>query len=162
MNLIILDTINHQELKIIEWLRQHKFTNYFHDFTNRGDSIRRLAGGIMGWHWEDEFKAMCELHGFKCEKPALGERYDLVVNNKRVQCKFTMMSKTRIDLRKNGHNEKYKPGDFDIMALNISMDIYIVPIPVLLNKDLTETKSSVTINQIQPYKDNYEVFNEQL
>jgi uncharacterized protein YkuJ len=112
----------------------------------------------MGWQWEDEFKTMCELHGFECDKPGLNNRHDLLVNNKRVQCKFTT-AKNRIDLRKNGHNEKYKPEDFDIMALNISLEIYIVPIYYLLNSDLTEVKTSVKIDEITQFKDNYEVFN---
>lgn len=153
-----LDIISHQELSILEWLRSKDFINYFADFIKRDDAYGRLLGGVMGWHWEDEFRAVCELHGFECDKPGLNSRHDLMVNNKRVQCKFTT-AKNRIDLRKNGHNEKYKPNDFDIMALNVSMNIYLVPIDYLLNKDLTEVRTSVKIDEISQFKDNYEVFN---
>lgn len=154
---ITSETISPQEHEIVEWFRINKFTNYFSDFIKRGDSYNRLLGGIMGWHWEDEFKIICELQGFKCEKPGLNNRHDLLVNNKRVQCKFTV-AKNRIDLRKNGHNERYKPNDFDIMALNINMDIYIVPINFLLDENLTQTRSSVKIDEIKKFKDNYQCF----
>lgn len=162
MNLITSESITPQELKIIQWLNINKFTNHLSDFIEREDAYNRLVSGIMGWQWEDEFRAICELQGFECSKPPLGDQYDLLVNNKRVQCKFTIYD-DRIDLRsKRGatgcKNRHYDNNDFDILALNSNMTIYIVPISsILVEEDLTRVKKSVKIADLEQFKDNYEV-----
>ena len=162
MNLTTLDIITPQELKVLDWLRTNELTNQISDFIQRSDAYTRLISGIMGWHWEDEFKTLCELHGFTCSNISLSNRYDLIVNDKKVQCKYTV-STSRVDIRHRGSRltgGKYKAGDFDVMAIRSRNDIFIVPIDVLLDDTLTQTRSSVKIDEIVSYKDKYEVFNE--
>jgi hypothetical protein len=153
----MLESITPQELKIVEWLRNKSLTNYLSDFIERSDSHNRFITGIMGWHWEDEFKTLCELHSLECIRAPLNSRYDVMVNSNKVQCKFTSSS-SRIDIRNKNkeENRRYKPCDFDFMAIKSNENIYIVPISSLLDKTLTQTKQSIKIEDILIYKDCYE------
>jgi hypothetical protein len=162
MSDIKLETISPQELKIIDWFKSFNLINVISDFVEREDSYTRFVSGIMGWQWEDEFMASCELRDFVCVKDGLNSRHDLTVNGKKVQCKFSA-SKDRVDIRNKDKtfNRRYRPGDFDYMALKSLDDVYIVPIGALLTKDLTETRQSVRISEIAHFHEKYEVFDVQ-
>ena len=159
MSLIQLDTITIQESKILSWLRDNNLTNHMSDFVERPDAHNRFVSGIMGWQWEDEFATLCELRGFSCSKPKLDTQFDWVVNSKLVQCKFSMSTRS-VDIRNKDKtfNRRYRPDAFDYMAIKSNNDVYVVPINLLLDSTLTQTKQSVKIEDIAGFKDNYEVF----
>ena len=160
MELTTLDCINPQELKILSWLEANKLTNMFSDFISRSDAYSRLISGIVGWQWEDEFRTLCELRGFVCEHAPLGQRYDLMVNSYKVQCKSSFAT-CSIDIRNKDkeNNRRYLPGDFDFMAIYSNEEVYVVPISSLLDDTLTKTRASARIDFLQPFKDNFGVFN---
>jgi len=160
MNHIRLDTISPQELEILNWFKSNDLTNNISDFIRRPDAYNRFLSGVMGWHWEDEFLSQCKIRGFTCTKAGLNSRFDIMVNNNKVQCKFSASSDS-IDIRNKdkNSNRRYKLGDFHYMAISNIKNVFIVPINALMTQDLTETISSVKINDILIYKDNYEALN---
>lgn len=148
----MLEYINHQELKIIDWLRDKSLTDSFTRFLKRGDSYNRFITGISGWIWEDEFIDICKALGYHVYKPELNNKYDVCVNGFKVQCKFTA-DKKKIDLRNKDKNtnRRYYVNDIDFFAIKIINKNFLVPANSIIDADLTFLKKSVKIKDIENF-----------
>jgi hypothetical protein len=160
MILMSLETIRPQELELLSKLREWNLIEELNNFLTRPDAHNRLVTGVMGWQWEDNFRTICDLRGLSCTEVRLGEKHDWIINNYRVQCKFSNAF-PRIDIRNKNKesNRRYKKDDFDFLALRVHpvSSTFIIPSSRLIEGDTGFLKLSLDINEFADCIDNFEV-----
>ena len=160
MSLINLETIKPQELELLTQLRAWNLVDDFCSFLTRPDAHSRLVTGVMGWQWEDNFQQICELRGLSCKRVGLNTKYDVLVNGKRVQCKFSN-SATRVDIRNKdkNSNRRYSKDDFDFLALRVhpTTSTFIIPVERLIKQGTDSLLGSIDVNAFAEFLDKYEV-----
>lgn len=139
----------------------------FHRFIQRKDGFKRLAVGLCGWSWEDEFALLATEMGFNVS-PAESKTlpYDLYLDGKKVQCKFecceSLPSQHSVDIRRR-HERRYEKSDFDFMAIKIvscltkKFHYYFIPTDHLLDTS-TRLKARIKLSSYSSFEDDWMVF----
>lgn len=150
-----------KEQELLKWIRKHGLLDGVTSFIKRPDAHNRFITGVLGWQWEDEFELECQKRGMVTAQAPLGHRYDVMVcQSCRVQCKFSNSAKS-IDIRNKDKtsNRRYRKDDFDYMAIRAyaTNETFIVPIIALLDKDGEYTRQKANLDNLQAYKDRYDL-----
>lgn len=153
-----------KQQEIAAWIEDNKLTDTFHSFIKRQDGFKRLAVGLCGWSWEDEFALLAKEMGFEI-KPAESKTlpYDLWVNDVRVQCKFECCNSLpelhSVDIRRR-HERRYEVDAFDLMAIKLvscstkNSYYYFIPAQKMLDKG-TNLKARINIKNFSESQDDW-------
>lgn len=85
---------------------------------------------MKGYRFEKDFRRMCFERGISVEKGD-GKHVDMICNGLRVQCKNVTPDARGLVYLQPGQRTHYLASDFDVLAMAVGQNVYIVPISFL-------------------------------